>query len=120
MIYLVRDPRDVAVSFAHHLSKSIDQAITMMADPQAMMVSERKRQTTHLPQFLYSWSGHVKSWLDAPGIRRLVLRYEDMVAHPEGCFGNAARFLGMESPPSMVAAAMEAIRFEKLSAAEPA
>lgn len=120
VVYLVRDPRDVAVSFAHHLGKSIDQTITMMANPQAMLSSERKHQDTYLPQYLYSWSGHVKSWLDAPGIRRLVLRYEDMVAHPEGCFGNAARFLGMESPPSMVAAAVEAVRFEKLSAAEDA
>lgn len=120
VIYLVRDLRDVAVSFAHHLDKSIDQTITMMADPQAMMSSEKKRQHTQLPQFLYSWSGHVESWLDAPGIRRLVLRYEDMVAHPVGCFGDAARFLGMESLPSMVDAAVEAVRFEKLSAAEDA
>lgn len=120
VIYLVRDPRDVAVSFAHHLGKSIDQTITMMANPQAMMSSERKRQTTQLPQFLYSWSGHVKSWLDAPGIRRLVLCYEDMVARPVDCFSDAARFLGMESPPSMIASTVEAVRFEKLSAAEDA
>src|SRR4030067_3581246 len=77
VIYLARDPRDVAVSFALHLGKSIDQTITMMADPQAMLSSERQRQTTQFPQFLYSWSSHVKSWLAAPGIRRLVLRYED-------------------------------------------
>ncbi len=120
VVYLVRDPRDVAVSFAHHLGKSIDQTITMMADPQAMLSSEKKRQNRQLPQCLHSWSSHVKSWLDAPGIRRLVLRYEDMVAHPVGCFGDAARFLGMESLPSMVDAAVEAVRFEKLSAAEDA
>ncbi len=43
-----------------------------------------------------------------------------MVAHPEGCFSDAARFLGMDAPPYMVAAAVEAVRFEKLSAAEDA
>lgn len=43
-----------------------------------------------------------------------------MVAHPVDCFGEAARFLGIEAPPSMVATAVEAVRFEKLSAAEDA
>lgn len=71
-VYLVRDPRDVAVSFAHHLGESIDQTISRMVNPQAMLTSERKHQNTNLPQYLYSWSGHVKSWLDAPGVQRLV------------------------------------------------
>ena len=43
-----------------------------------------------------------------------------MVAHPEGCFADPACYLGMDAPPSMVDAAVEAVRFERLSAAEDA
>lgn len=120
VVYLVRDPRDVAVSYASHSGYSIDKSISVMANLQTMLCDEKRNQTKHIPQILYSWSGHVKSWLDAPGIRRLVLRYEDMVANPVDCFGEAARFLGMDAPPSMVAAAVKAVRFETLSAAEDA
>ncbi len=116
-IYLVRDPRDVAVSLAHHMGQSIDQAIERMGDPRATMAMAGKRLPKQLPQHLSTWSGHVASWLGAP-IERLLLRYEDMLADPVARFGEAARFLGLDAEPDQIAAAVDAVRFERLRAAE--
>ncbi len=116
-IYIVRDPRDVAVSLAHHLNESVDAAIAHMARFGAGLAAPRQRVPPQLPQQIWSWSRHVESWLDAP-ISVLPLRYEDMLADPLPCFGVAARFLGFEAARDAVAAAVDAVRFERLRAAE--
>ena len=63
-IYLVRDPRDVAVSFAHHMGRDIESVVEYMAKPKAWMASYGRRATTQFRQYLGTWSAHVESWLD--------------------------------------------------------
>jgi aryl sulfotransferase len=118
-VYLVRDPRDVAVSFAHHMNQTPDQAIARMNDPAAVMERPRVRMPRQLPQHLCTWSAHVESWLDAP-IRLLSVRYEDMLDDPVKQFGQIARFMGRDAPPEKIAAAADAVRFERLRAVEEA
>jgi hypothetical protein len=118
-IYLVRDPRDVAVSLAYHMNQSIDQAINCMADPSGALARAKRHIPNQLPQRLFSWSGHVQSWLDAP-VNRLVLKYEDLISSPCERFGAAAHFLGLEAQPETVSAAVAAVSFGRLRAAEDA
>lgn len=118
-VYLVRDPRDVAVSLAHHNSQTVDQAIAYMDNAKTLMESARRRIPQQLPQRLPRWSGHVESWLDAP-IRLLTLKYEDMLAEPVAQLGEAARFLGFDAGPDVVKAAVSSVSFERLRAAEEA
>jgi hypothetical protein len=116
-VYLVRDPRDVAVSMAHHMNKPVDHAIARMGDPQAMMHTSKQHLPLQLPQGLSSWSGHVASWLDAP-INRCLIRYEDMLAEPVASFGEIARFLLLDAAPGSIASAVDAVRFDRLRDAE--
>jgi hypothetical protein len=116
-VYLVRDPRDVAVSLAHHNNLAIDWAITHMGNSLAMMESPSRRTPQQLPQRIFGWSDHVESWLTAP-VRLLTLKYEDMLAEPVAKFGEVARFLGLDATQDMVAAAVSAVHFEQLRAAE--
>ncbi|WP_269747040.1 sulfotransferase domain-containing protein [Elstera litoralis] len=67
-LYIARDPRDVAVSLAAHLGMTVDEAIAAMAAPAATLARGGKRGKTQLAQRLLSWSAHVESWLDAPGM----------------------------------------------------
>lgn len=118
VVYIVRDPRDVAVSFAHHLNKSVDEAIAKMADETMRMALGRAGLRTQLPQYLSTWSDHVESWLDAPGLNLHLMRYEDMIERPAEVFGKAVRFLGFDCGDVKLDRALAACRFDVLQARE--
>lgn len=117
-VYLLRNPLDVAPSAAHHWNCSIDEAIDRMADPQTALSRATRRLYTQVRQRLLSWSGHVRSWTEAPGLELLVLRYEDLLTEPEVHFGTAARFLRLPDDPARIARAVRHSRFEELSRQE--
>ena len=87
-IYIVRDPRDVALSYAAFTGKSVDEIIDFMGQEGAANASDG----VQVFELLSSWSSHALSWVAAP--RRLLVRYEDLLAQPERGFGRIIRFLG--------------------------
>jgi aryl sulfotransferase len=118
-VYVVRDPRPVAVSMAHYTADPLDQVIAHMDDREAISGGSTKRLSNHLRQYLLRWSEHVESWLGAPFPVHLV-RYEDMQAGPLAAFGAIAAFLGLRSDSAAIAAAVEAASFARLQAQERA
>jgi Sulfotransferase domain len=118
-VYLVRNPLDVALSFASHLGWSIDKTIGAMAAPDMEMGRGSEHGITlHAPQVLLSWSGHVASWIDNPAFDMLLLRYEDMLAAPEYWFGKVALHLGLECTAQDLARAAERTSFDRLQQQE--
>lgn len=113
-IYVVRDPRDVAVSYAHHLGRSLDETIAFMADPDA--ATGGTDETVY--ERLASWSIHVHYWTRMPSPRLLVLRYEDLSADPVRWFGDLVRFLGQEPPGERLDRAIRFSRFDELAGQE--
>ena len=93
-IYVVRNPLDVVLSAADHFGLSLDDAITMMADPGAGTLTD----ATNVFEVYGSWSMHVASWTAGGEGGPLVVRYEDMLEKPQGTFGGIARFLGLKPP----------------------
>ena len=113
-IYILRDPRAVALSYGRHLGWSIDQTIDFMANDGAATGQDDR----HVFERLASWSSHVASWTQQPNPRQLVLRYEDMLADPQKSFGAVIRFLGREPPAGRLDRAIRFSRFEELQAQE--
>jgi aryl sulfotransferase len=91
-VYLVRDPRDVAVSLAFHNSTTTDAAIELMNAPDGALCRGRRGQPPQLRQRLTGWSGHVASWLDQTDTPVHLVRYEDMRADPVAAFTGALAF----------------------------
>jgi hypothetical protein len=118
-VYVVRDPRAVAVSLAHHTGRGIDAEIARMADANLSYTSSSKHLDEQLQQRLQTWSGHVQSWLEAP-FRVHVARYEDMVADPAAAFGAIARFLDLPHDAEKIASAVAATTFSRLQEQERA
>jgi len=119
VLYFVRNPLDVAVSFAHHGGhERFDRIIRQMARDENSFCETDATEPNQLRQKLLSWSGHVRSWIDAPGVRVRVVRYEDMKRQPEETFGDAVRFVGLPDDPVRLKKAIAFSRFEELRAQE--
>lgn len=117
-IYLVRDPRDVAVSFAHHGAVEVDVAVRNMGRPDHAFVDNPHRLHSQLRQRILTWSQHVESWIDEPGLRVLVVRYEDLSSDTAGELTRVLEFLGIDSEPDLVAKAVDFSRFDRLQQQE--
>lgn len=117
-IYLVRNPLDVAVSYAHHQGHSnfakVAKQLTSDTHAGAGGAHSQLRQTTG------SWSGHYRSWNDQSNIRVLTIRYEDLLADTEACLKRMAHFLHLRevNDPAKIAKAVTASSFEALQKAE--
>lgn len=115
VLYLVRDPRDVAVSYHRFLLK-------------LRTLDERTTAAVFLDGFLEgrwgegygSWGEHVGSWL---GARRnskdfRLLRYEDLHADPVARLRDVATFLGIDASEEAARRAVELCTPERMRAHE--
>jgi Sulfotransferase domain len=108
VVYVVRDPRDVMVSYWHYqkfLHKDFSQTL-----------EEYVASDAHWP---CEWDEHVESWMMPRRHPHLMLvRYEQMHADPEGVLRGVLEFAGVKAGPSRIAQAVEDSRFEKMREAE--
>lgn len=114
-LLIVRDPRDVVVSYADHMGLSIDEAIGALADPNR---SIREEGMGHPRCVVGSWSTHTQSWLDETRFQVSVMCYEDMVENPLWAFGVFLDLLGWKPDERRLKFAVEACSFEKLQTQE--
>jgi hypothetical protein len=115
-IYILRDPRDVAISYSRHLDRPIDETIAIMADVEAATGGTDEK----VYERLSSWSAHVHFWTRRPHPELHVMRYEDMVAAPLEAFGGLIRFLGADPPEGRLARAVRFSDFAVLQVQEQA
>lgn len=115
-IYIVRDPRDVAVSYSRHLGRSIDDTIAYMADPEAATGGTDKKVYEH-PS---AWSVHLHSWTNTPDPQVHVMRFETMADAPVRTFGRLIHWLGQDPQLERLNRAIRFSTFEALQAQEQA
>jgi len=113
-IYIVRNPLDVAISLSHFLSKTIDEAIEMMA----LLDAETPINEKRVHEIWGSWTQNVESWTRKPHPAIYVMRYEDMLNDTHKTFGGLARHLLLNPTPAQLALAIERSSFDKLKSQE--
>lgn len=118
ILYLVRNPLDVAVSFAHHCACPVEYIVRTMGEPNFAFVDKPHRLHDQLRQRLLTWSQHVTSWVDEPGLRVLVVPYEEMKANTVGMFTQVIRFCGLDDEPERIAKAVDFSSFEQMQIQE--
>ena len=87
-IYIIRDPRDVAVSYSKFIGESIDMTIDYMLGESRQIWNQNKS----VGIILSRWDYHVASWLNlkAPII---FIRYEDLLDKTEKVLNELINFL---------------------------
>ena len=113
-IHIVRNPLDIAVSYAHHLQCDVDRSIRVMRNPEAMLSDQRLGIHPGLPHRVSDWSRNVSSWLDQDALPTMVVRYEAMHADPDGVLVEVIAFCGLSQDPTRRARAIENSRFHRL------
>ena len=72
-IYIIRDPRDVVVSYENFSGKSLDKIINELLFEKKIMIN-----TNGAHELLSTWELNVLSWLNYNTVPRLIIRYEDL------------------------------------------
>ena len=86
-IYILRDPRSIAVSYAYHANISFEKSVEIMMD--------EKRITLHkkiYPEARSSWKIHLKSWLNHP-MPKIFIKYEELETNTHECFKSILGFI---------------------------
>ena len=95
-IYIVRDPRSVAKSYANHNQMSLERASDRMLEDKATLgglknpINEADKILTHMG----SWSSNYESWKVFKKYNRyLLVKYEDMIKNKEKTFVTIIKFI---------------------------
>ena len=92
-VYIVRNPLDVAVSWAFHADEGdFSESVTRLNDRHTTLGGGGRVQYR---KCLLDWSAHVRSWCAAP-FPVLVVRYEDLLADTVRELRRVVRFLGFK------------------------
>lgn len=121
MLVLVRDPRDVAVSFWFHVRKRATDAelerkdIDLAARSMELVpfVMDEKLGVPRVISFYNRWA---KELAGRPNAARV--RYEDLQLDAVGELGRICRFIGQEFTPEQIQEAVRFASFENLKAME--
>ena len=88
IIYIVRDPRDVCVSWARYAKLSIERSLEFIVNDDAFIQWTGSHGAieypNNIPVVLSSWEKHVRSWLEIiSNFPHLLIKYEDLVYKKE-------------------------------------
>ena len=87
-IYIIRDPRDIIISYSNFLGISVEEMVKIIT------LNENKiyGSSNKIGVFLTRWDYHVASWIriNKP---KLILKYEDMLLNPRQTIIKIAKYL---------------------------
>lgn len=117
VIYILRNPLDVTVSYAHHSHKPVEKTVENICDETFTIAKSNNDLSRQLSQLLLSWSGHVNSWVESP-LRVHLMRYEDMITDPFETFKGMLEFMEYEVNEERLRKAVEFSSFDTLKKQE--
>jgi len=72
LIYLIRDPRSVAVSYARHANITFEKSVKFLLSKKRISMNE-----DFYPEARLSWNIHAESWINS-NFPKILIKYEDL------------------------------------------
>ena len=116
VIYLVRDPRDVVLSYANHLDKSFEYTFDIMKNSSVEQFSNSEKSATEV--MMGSWAENYRSWRDYSSVKKIIIKYEDLILNPYENFFKIINYLnkinGLTIDEEMIKKSINNTNFKKL------
>ena len=91
-IYIVRDPRSVAVSYKHHFQVTYDKSVKQLINKN--LIDFEFNSKKYVPDLISSWSMHYNSWKNFLNKGNgIIIKYEDLTQNPYILFKKVLNFL---------------------------
>ena len=116
-VYIMRDPRSVAVSFSRHFGFSPHKTISGLNN-QKLSIGGEESKDTHSLTIVGDWSSHVTSWTEEKQYPVLVVRYEDLMENTEEIFKTVVEFCDLEYDEARAKRAIRASSLKNLQKIE--
>jgi hypothetical protein len=111
VIYICRNPLDIAVSYADFNARDMDTAISIMLKSGAMVQSQEIEGRFEVRG---SFPEHVASWLNNARCQTLLVRFDDLITDKKAVLISMLKFLEIPIDPVRVDRAEKFCRFEHL------
>lgn len=119
-LYLVRDPRDIAISLATFWNWSRERTVAFMNNPEGDLQGIPRHFSRQIFQKTLDWSAHIASWLEQDRVPTLPIRYEDLRAAPGHWLARALDFLEIRASTAEIDRAVQLTDFKRLKREEEA
>ena len=86
-IYIVRDPRDVVISYSNFLGKDVDSTINSVLNKNKIL------KAGNIAQPISSWDNHFLSWYNFNTVPRLIIKFEDLLLKRKKSINRIFKFL---------------------------
>ena len=128
VIYIVRDPRNLITSLAHHYELSLDEAFNFLTNKRKIIfsssVEDEKKNIKDREDFnfLSDWSSHYQSWKNIKFCPIKIIKYEDCLIDVQKGFVSTldflSKFLKFQFDKKKIINALSTTSFENLSQME--
>ena len=116
-IHIVRDPRDILVSYSNYLNENIDETLKTMLSDHSYEAGEFKN-IIYKKSLMGSWSSHYNSWKKYKSRDTIIIKYEDMVCNTYDTFLRVLNYLNklinLEINETKIIDAIKQTSFENL------
>lgn len=117
VIYIIRDPRDVLISYANHQNMTYEKMFFQMKNNNNFEKTNDYKDRT----LLSSWKNHYNSWKSFPK-NYLLIRYEDLLSDPIKYFSKIIKHLnqiyGLKVDQKKIEKSVSEVKFENLKKIE--
>ena len=118
-IYIVRDPRDVVLSYANHFGLDNSESTNMLMDKEnCERYFDEKLKEKYLRSLMGSWSMNYLSWRHYRGRKIHLMKYEDLVENPKKNFIKMLEYINsvisINIDQNRISKAVEETAFHKL------
>ena len=122
-LYIVRDPRDVVLSYANHFGVNNDVSTDMLIDEEnGEQYFDEKLKEKYFRSLMGSWSMNYLSWRHYKGRKIHLMRYEDLVKNPKKNFIKMLEYINsiisINIDQNRISKAVEETAFHKLQKLE--